>query len=89
VAKAGLPAHCTSHGLRKAAAERCAEAGATVNQLMAIFGWKDPEMAIHYTKKADAKRMAQAAAHMMMASRGGEVIPAPSFTVRATVELSA
>jgi hypothetical protein len=29
-----------AHGLRKAGATRAAENGATVNQLMALFGWK-------------------------------------------------
>ncbi|HEY1865104.1 MAG TPA: integrase, partial [Roseiarcus sp.] len=43
---------------RKAAARRLAEAGATVNQLMAIFGWARPDMAIKYTREANKKRMA-------------------------------
>jgi integrase len=48
----------TAHGVRKAAARRFAEAGATVNELMAIFGWTDPEMALKYTREADKKRLA-------------------------------
>jgi integrase len=55
--KAGL-IDCTAHGLRKAGAKRCVEAGATVNQMMAIFGWVRPDMAIKYTFSASKKRMA-------------------------------
>jgi integrase len=55
--RAGL-VDCTAHGIRKAAARRLAEAGATVNQLMAIFGWTRPDMAIKYTREADKKLMA-------------------------------
>ena len=36
--EAGLP-HCSAHGLRKAAATRMAEHGATTHQLMSWFGW--------------------------------------------------
>jgi integrase len=55
--RAGL-VDCTAHGIRKAAARRLAEAGATVNQLMAIFGWTRPDMAIKYTREANKKLMA-------------------------------
>jgi hypothetical protein len=47
--RAGL-VDCTAHGIRKA--------GATVNQLMAIFGWTRPDMAIKYTREASKKLMA-------------------------------
>ena len=53
---------CTAHGLRKASATRCAEAGATVNQMMAMFGWVRPDMAIKYTFGASKKLMAADAA---------------------------
>ncbi|WP_102830485.1 tyrosine-type recombinase/integrase [Bartonella bovis] len=48
----------SAHGLRKLAATRAANAGATVSQLKAIFGWTDDEMASLYTKTADRKRLA-------------------------------
>jgi integrase len=54
---AGLK-ECTAHGLRKAGACIAAENGATEAQLMAIFGWSDPNMAALYTKKARQKRIA-------------------------------
>lgn len=62
--EAGLP-ECSPHGLRKAAAVRCAEAGATEHELMAMFGWDDPAMARVYTRMAEQKRMARSAAEKM------------------------
>jgi integrase len=48
----------SAHGLRKAAATRAAESGATVHELMAIFGWVDIKEAEIYTRAADRKRLA-------------------------------
>ena len=48
----------SAHGCRKIAATRAAEAGATVAQLNAIFGWKGTAMASLYTEAADRKRLA-------------------------------
>jgi integrase len=48
----------SAHGLRKAAATRAAENGATAHELMAIFGWKDIKEAEIYTRAADRKRLA-------------------------------
>ncbi|AQX31005.1 Phage integrase family protein [Bartonella schoenbuchensis R1] len=48
----------SAHGLRKLAATRAANAGATVAQLKAIFGWTEDDMASLYTKTADRKRLA-------------------------------
>jgi integrase len=56
----------SAHGLRKAAATRCAENGATVNELMALFGWKSERIALRYTRKADRKRLAAMAAHKLL-----------------------
>lgn len=68
--EAGLPRkdtetgrpRCTPHGLRKSAATRFADRGATVTQLMAWFGWKTPEEAIRYVEAADRRKAAKAAA---------------------------
>jgi len=57
--EAGVPGR--AHGLRKAGATLAAERGASEDQLMAIFGWDDPNMARVYTKKARRKVMAGAA----------------------------
>ena len=55
--KAGIPDK-SAHGLRKAAATRAAENGATAHELMAIFGWVDIKEAEIYTRAADRKRLA-------------------------------
>ena len=44
---------------------RCADNGATVNELMALFGQKTERIAMHYVRKADRKRLAAAAAHKL------------------------
>lgn len=51
----GLP---SAHGLRKAAATRAADDGATAHELVAIFGWIDIKEAEIYTRAADRKRLA-------------------------------
>jgi integrase len=58
--RAGLR-HCTFHGLRKAAASRLAEAGATVHEIAAITGHATLKEIERYTKTADRKRLAAAA----------------------------
>jgi integrase len=63
--EAGLPKRCTSHGLRKAAATRLADRGATTTQLMAWFGWKTASEAERYTRGADRKRAAAAAGQLI------------------------
>lgn len=78
---AGLPEGCSAHGLRKSAATIAAENGATEHQLMAIFGWDSPRQAAVYTRKANRKRMAAEAMHLLDPSRnetGAEVSHFPS-----------
>jgi site-specific recombinase XerD len=48
----------SAHGMRKAAATRAADNGATAHELMAVFGWKDIKEAEIYTRAADRKRLA-------------------------------
>jgi integrase len=57
--KAGLVDR-TAHGIRKGGATIAAENGATIHQLMAVFGWMTEQMAIHYTKKANRRVLADA-----------------------------
>jgi integrase len=66
--EAGLP-QCSAHGLRKAGATIAAEAGATVHQLKAIFGWESIKDAEDYTKKANQAKLAKSAMHMLERSR--------------------
>ena len=47
----------SAHGIRKIAATRAAEAGATVAELEAMFGWSGGGMASLYTKTADRRRL--------------------------------
>ena len=58
---AGLPDRCSSHGLRKAAAARLAEAGCSTREIMAITGHKSLAEVERYTRGAEQKRLAQAA----------------------------
>lgn len=76
---AGVPG--SAHGVRKIAATRAANAGATVAQLEAIFGWAGGTMASHYTRKADRKRLAKSAMHFL-SNETETYIPAPSNPVR-------
>lgn len=55
----------SAHGLRKLGAQRCAEAGATEHQLMALFGWANPKQAAIYTKKANRAKLEAAAAPLL------------------------
>jgi integrase len=60
---AGVPG--SAHGVRKIAATRAANAGATVAELEAIFGWQGGTMAALYTRAADRRRLAQGAMHKL------------------------
>ena len=61
---AGVPG--SAHGVRKIAATRAANAGATVAELEAIFGWSGGKMASHYTRAADRQRLAKRAMHKLV-----------------------
>jgi integrase len=71
----------SAHGLRKAAATRAANAGPTVAQLEAIFGWSGGTMASLYTRSADRRRLAMEAMSKL-ANESGTSIAAPSGPVR-------
>jgi integrase len=62
--QANLP-QCTAHGLRKCGASIAANEGATAAQLMAIFGWDSIKQAERYTRKADQKKLAARAMHLL------------------------
>jgi integrase len=76
---AGVPG--SAHGVRKIAATRAAENGATVAELEAIFGWHGGAMAAHYTREANRVRLAREAMHKL-ANETGTSIPAPDDQVR-------
>lgn len=76
-----------AHGLRKAGATIAAENGASDQQLMAIFGWTNPEQAAVYTRTASRARMAAMGVEMLIPTSNNEdepgtSIPAPSDPVR-------
>jgi integrase len=56
---AGLPVDCVTHGLRKAAARRLAEAGCTAHQIMSITGQSLKEVE-RYTRAVEQRKLAQA-----------------------------
>jgi len=59
IATADLPAKCVSHGLRKAALRRLAEAGKTTRQIAAVSGHKSLREIERYTDAAEQRRLAQ------------------------------
>jgi integrase len=63
--EAGLP-QCSAHGLRKHGADMAAENGATEAQMMSMFGWDSAAMAAHYHKKANQKKLAAGAMHLLI-----------------------
>ncbi len=65
----------SAHGLRKLGAQRCAEAGASEHQLMALFGWSSPQQAALYTKKANRAKLEAAAAPLLEARIGNKSVP--------------
>src|SRR5262249_1761491 len=78
--QAGVPG--SAHGVRKIAATRAANSGATVAQLEAIFGWSGGRMASLYTRAADRKRLAIESIHML-ANEKRKSIPSTLDQVRA------
>ena len=63
---AGIDQGLSAHGLRKFAAVRCAESGATEIELMAIFGWTNPRQAALYTRRANRARLEAKAATTLL-----------------------
>jgi integrase len=56
---AGLPKHCSAHGLRKAGCRKLAELGCSANEIAAWSGHDTLREVERYTKKADQARMAR------------------------------
>lgn len=76
----------SAHGVRKIAATIAAENGATVHQLMAIFGWITIAQAEVYTREAERVRLAAQAIKTL--DETGTSIPSPTGEVRAAAEKS-
>jgi site-specific recombinase XerD len=73
----------SAHGLRKAAATRAANNGATEAQLEAIFGWEGGKMAALYTRTANRQKLATGAMNTLERTEPETSIPAPQGQVRA------
>lgn len=67
--EAGLPKHCSAHGLRKAACRRLAEAGCSANVIAAISGHTTLREVERYTRAADQERMARQGMAAMITGR--------------------
>lgn len=74
----------SAHGIRKIAATRAANNGATVAQLEAIFGWSGGTMASLYTRAADRVRLAKEAIALLQKNSPETPKPAPDWKVRAS-----
>jgi integrase len=71
----------SAHGLRKAAATRAANNGATTAQMNAIFGWEGDAMASLYTKSANRKKLAAGAINKLSRNETEKPIPSPEQKV--------
>lgn len=78
IGKAGLPERCVTHGLRKAAARRLAEAGCSANEIAAITGHASLEEVARYTKAAEQRKLARSAMDRLVRDQHG--IPTSSHT---------
>ena len=75
IATAGLPERCVTHGLRKAAARRLAEAGCSANEIASITGHAKLDEVARYTKAAEQKRLARAAIDRLPGSQAASGFP--------------
>lgn len=74
---AGLPCgpdvlqseRCVTHGLRKAAARRLAEAGCSAREIMSVTGHTSLKEAQRYTEDADQERLADEAIGRLTSER--------------------
>jgi integrase len=78
IAAAGLPDECVTHGLRKAAARRLAEAGCTTNEIAAITCHATLQEVARYTKAAEQKRLARTAISRLQAGRTKPALQLPA-----------
>jgi integrase len=73
--EAGLK-QCSAHGLRKAAASRLAELGASEHEIMAITGHRTSKEVTRYTRAARQKVLAdRAMARLAAGQKGNESVP--------------
>ncbi len=76
--EAGLPERCITHGLRKAAARRMAEAGCSAKQIASITGHKSLAEVERYVREAEQAIMAEDAIERVSSSprfQTGRAVP--------------
>jgi site-specific recombinase XerD len=76
--EAGLPRHCSAHGLRKAAARRFAEAGCSENEIAAWTGHRSLKEVSRYTRAARQQTLADNAAARLI---GNKSVPLSSIQI--------
>ena len=79
--EAGLP-HCASHGLRKAAARRFAEAGCSNQQIKSWTGHTTDSEVSRYTASADQRLLSDQASKLLMANLGTGLAIVASKTLK-------
>jgi integrase len=72
--QAGLK-NCSAHGLRKAAAARLAELGATEHEIMAVTGHRTSKEVTRYTRAARQKILAERAMALSAGQKGNKSVP--------------
>jgi integrase len=73
----------SAHGMRKAAATRAANNGATTAEMNSIFGWEGDAMASLYTKSANRTKLAAGAIEKLARTKTATSKPSPKRKVGA------
>jgi integrase/recombinase XerD len=80
--RVGLP-HCSAHGLRKAAAARLADYGATEHEIMAVTGHRTLKEVGRYTRAARQKVLTDSAMKKLAAAHIGNESDPPQAPIGA------
>ena len=78
IGQSGVPSRCITHGLRKAAARRLAEAGCSANEIAAITGHATLAEISRYTKAAEQRTLARSAISRLAHNPSVHRVPNPS-----------
>ena len=78
IGQSGVPSRCITHGLRKAAAPRLAEAGCSANEIAAITGHATLAEISRYTKAAEQRTLARSAISRLAHNPSVRRVPNPS-----------
>jgi hypothetical protein len=81
IGESGLPDRCVTHGLRKAASRRLAEAGCSANEIASITGHKTLAEVERYTRAAEQSRLARSAINRLSTAVKLQPIPKPANPV--------